>query len=156
MTFVDFPTLSRLTLAYTVAMKHILLTLVAVLAVASSASAQAVTSWTIKVYDAGTQTLRANVTVPLAAVSCNQTNPSATPANPANPNQSIWDDPANLNKSCIFTDTGTGPYLSMTFGGSFETTLTANNVAGPGLESPRVPFTRPGQVPGVVTGYRLK
>jgi hypothetical protein len=120
------------------------------------ASAQQPTSYTLRIYNAGAPApLSAPTVIPVSALVCNLAQPAAAPVPAPNPTKVIFDDPANVGKACMWTDSGTGPLFSVPFGGSYEGTLAATNVAGTSAETSRVPFTRPGIGPGVPTGFRL-
>jgi hypothetical protein len=75
-----------------------------------------------------------------------------------NPNKFIFDDPTSTATpplQCVWTDPGTGILSSSPFGGNYEGTLSATNLAGESLESARAPFTHPGNKPGAPTGVRV-
>ncbi len=134
-------------------MKRFLIAL-ALMLFASSAHAQTINKWTIKVYNAGALSpLSAPVDLLATNVTCNLD--PATVISGQNPTKAVWDDIANTGKVCVWTDPGTGPLTSTPFGGTYEATLTATNSAGTSAESARAPFTHPGLVPPVVTGLRL-
>ncbi len=121
---------------------------------ASSAHAQSIVRWTIRIYNQGAPSpLTTPVDLLAANVTCNL-DPATVISGP-NPTKAVWDDPAAVGKVCVWTDPGTGPILSTPFGGTYEATLTATNSAGTSAESARAPFTHPGLVPPVVTGLRL-
>lgn len=134
-------------------MKTILFSL-AVLLAASSAHAQPITKWTTRTYNVGAPTpLSAPVDLLAANVACNVDPSTVTPS--PNPLKLGWDDITNPGKLCVYTDPGTGPLLSMPFGGSYEATITATNSAGTSPESNRAPFSHPGVAPPAPTGLRL-
>ncbi len=113
-------------------------------------AAQSITSYTLTLYQSGTQTLVGTPTViPVAAVICNQTPPTATST--VNPDKVVFTDTVNVGKACIYLDPGTGPLKTLPFGPSaYEGTLKATNSAATSAESARsLPFTHPGTAPPV-------
>lgn len=131
------------------------LVFVALLALPSLASAQAITQWTLRTYIVGAVAPLVPAAVLLPAnVTCNQ--PAPVGAVNVNPNRAVWTDPVNVGMTCQWTDPGTGPLASVPFGGAYESTLTATNSVGTSAESaPRSPFTRPGLAPAVPTGLQV-
>lgn len=125
----------------------------AVLLCPSVASAQAITAWTLRIFNAGATTALSTTDLLAANVICNQAPPPAGSA--VNPSRVAFDDVGNAGRVCIWTDPGTGPLFSVPFGGAFEASLTATNVAGTSAESARASFTRPGLAPGAPMGVRL-
>lgn len=122
---------------------------------ASSASAQPVTKWTQRIYAAGaSQPLSAPLDLVVGQNATCNVDPATLTTQASNPQGIAWDDPANIGKSCVYRDSGTGPLLSTPFGGSFEVTITATNSVGTSAESARVPFSHPGAVAATVTGLR--
>ena len=117
------------------------------------ASAQAITQWTLRTYNAGAALPLQTTVIPVANAVCNQTMPVVTPY--TQPTRAAWDDPVNVGKACIWTDTGTGPLFSVPFGGTYEASLTATSSAGTSAESIRAPFTRPGSLPALPSGLRI-
>ena len=91
----------------------------------------------------------APVTIPIAAVFCDQ---PSTPASGAsvNPTIMLWEDPAAPTRDCRWTDTGTG-ILSMLAADPaviYQGTIALVNAVGTGPESARSNlFTRPGLAP---------
>lgn len=123
-------------------------------ALSSVAGAQAITSWPLKVYVAGFPIPLSTTVLTVPGVQCNQ--PLPPPGVPVNPNTVIWTDPTNVGKACMWTDSGLGPLFIVAFGGSYEATLAATNIAGTSPDSARVSFTRPGVAPSAPTGLTLK
>jgi hypothetical protein len=120
------------------------------------AQAQAITSYTLTIYSAGTATVIGTPTVlPITAFSCNQPQPTVTP--PTNPTRVVLNDPVNAGMACIYQDPGTGPLSALPFGAAaYEGTLKATNSAATSGESARsLPFTHPGVAPPVPTGVRV-
>lgn len=129
--------------------------LAALVLVAAAASAQPVTGYTLRVYTAGTNTIVAGPTVvPVASIQCN-VDPTTIVANTVNPVKALWTDTVNAGKVCVYTDPGSGPLSTTPFGGNYEATATASNSAGESPESNRAPFTHPGVVPPVLTGFKV-
>ena len=119
----------------------------------SVASAQAITSWTLRIFNTGAPVALSTTSLLAANVVCNQAPPPAGSA--VNPSRVVFDDAITLGRVCIWTDPGAGPLFSVPFGGAFEASLTATNIAGTSAESARASFTRPGLAPGVPMGVRL-
>ena len=119
----------------------------------SLASAQAITSWTLRIFNTGAPVALSTTSLLAANVICNQAQPPAGSA--VNPSRVVFDDAITLGRVCIWTDPGAGPLFSVPFGGAFEASLTATNIAGTSAESARASFTRPGLAPGVPMGVRL-
>jgi hypothetical protein len=135
-------------------MKRIVCLVVSLL-VPASASAQAITKWTIRTYNAGAAV---PLVPPLDLLAANVTcglDPATVVATPANPLKAVFDDPAAAGKVCVWADPGTGPLLATPFGGSYEATLTATNAVATSAESTRAPFTHPGVAPTAPTGLRF-
>jgi hypothetical protein len=128
--------------------------LLALLALPTLAQAQTIDKWTFRVYLAGAAAPQQPPLDLLAAnVVCNQAPPTTTST--VNPNKVVFDDIVTVGRVCIWTDPGTGPLFAVPFGGTYEGTLTATNIAGTSAETPRVPFSRPGFAPIVPSGLRL-
>lgn len=126
-----------------------------ILALASAAHAQTVTSYTLTIYAAGTSTLIGTPTaIPAASFVCNQPMPTGVTVNP---NKVVFVDPGNAGQACIYTDAGAGPLSTLPFGGaSYEATVSATNSVGSSAESARaLPFTHPGALPSVPTGVKV-
>lgn len=117
----------------------------------SVVSAQSISKWTVRTYNAGAGTPLQSFDLLAANVVCNQAPISGSTVNP---DKVVFDDPINAGKVCVWTDPGTGPLFAVPFGGSYEATLTATNSTGTSPESTRSPFTRPGFAPGVPTGLK--
>ena len=119
----------------------------------SLASAQSITSWTLRIFNVGNP-IPISTTILLAStVVCNQAPPPA--GSSVNPSRAIWDDVDNAGRVCIWTDPGNGPLFSVPFDGSYEASVSATNSAGAGAQSLHASFTRPGLAPGAPTGVRL-
>jgi hypothetical protein len=129
--------------------------IIALLLTAAPARAQVITSYTLTIYQAGTNTVVGIPTViPVAALACNQPQPAAAPA--VNPTRMAFNDPANAGQACIYTDPGTGPLLTLPFGAaSYEGGLKATNSAATSAETRSAPFTHPGVAPAAPTGLRF-
>lgn len=121
---------------------------------ASTASAQTVDTWHLRIYDAGAAaSLSAPTDLRRADVLCDQPEPSGVPVNPT---KVAWVDPTKAGRFCVWIDPGTGPLFAVPFGSAaYEATLAATNAAGTSAETARVPFTRPGVSPDVPTGLKL-
>ena len=119
----------------------------------SVVSAQAITLWTLRIFNAGATAALSTTDLLATNVICNQVPPPL--GSTVNPSRAAFDDVNNAGRVCIWTDPGTGPLFSVPFGGAFEASLTATNAAGTSAESARAPFTRPGLAPGVPMGVRL-
>ena len=127
--------------------------LCAVVLCPSLVSAQAITAWTLRIFNTGAPVALSTTSLLAANVVCNQAPPPAGSA--VNPSRVVFDDAITLGRVCIWTDPGAGPLFSVPFGGAFEASLTATNIAGTSAESARASFTRPGLAPGVPMGVRL-
>lgn len=129
--------------------------LLALALVAVRAEAQAVTTYTVTIYAAGTNTVIGTPSViPAASFVCNQPSPAGVTVNP---NKVLFADPVNAGQVCLYTDPGTGPLGSLPLGAAqYEATVIATNNVGSSAESARaLPFTHPGAVPAVLTGVRV-
>ena len=124
----------------------------AFVALASVASAQSITDYQLKYYAVGASAPTQTESFTAAAVTCNQTPPSAG-ASTVNPTKVSWDDPSTAGRACIYIAPAGAPLVSLPVG-SFEGTLTAINAAGSSPESARVGFTRLA-APAVLSGLRL-
>jgi hypothetical protein len=115
-------------------------------------------SWTMKIYDAGTQTVRGTNAIPLASAQCNQAAPVIVPGGNVNPTDLWWDDVAVAGRKCHYVSKPTDPLIVLpNSAGSFEATLTACSATNQcANESARTPFTKPGTAPAVVTGFILQ
>lgn len=128
------------------------------LCLASAASAQAPTSYTIKIFNQGAPAPFTTANLPIAALTCGVTPKiPPIPTTAVNPLKVVLDDPADVTKDCIYADPGTGPILSLPFGSQVYTaTLVANYPAGSSADSGvSNPFSRPGVVGPVPTGLRI-
>lgn len=130
---------------------------VCLIGMASVASAQVPTSYTLKVFNQGAPQPIATSALPTSAFVCNQTAPDTT--NTANPNKVLFNDPdpANPGKVCIFIDGGSGPLLSLPFGsGIYVATIAAVNTAGPSPDSALSNlFSRPGATAVAPVGLKV-
>lgn len=127
---------------------------------ASTAQAQAITSWTLSTYTvtsigpplvlSATPVVPPTV-IPLAAATCNQ---PAPPTNNVNPNSAVWLDVNNAGKVCIWKDPGTGSILGVPFSSTttYASTLTATDSAGTSTVSAAALFSKPGLVPAAPLG----
>jgi hypothetical protein len=116
--------------------------------------AQPPTQYTLRLYLAGAAApLSPPTVIPIASLVCNQAPPTGTTT--VNPTRAVIDDPNNVGRVCIWTDTGTGPLFSVPFGGTYEATMTVSNLAGESPESNRAPFTRPGTVLSAPAAFRV-
>lgn len=130
--------------------------LIVLVAMPSFASAQAITAYQLKIWNVGAPAPFSTTTLSVANIVCNQT-PITSPPTVTNPTRFEFDDVANVGKVCIFTDTGTGPLLSLPFASTpLQATLAAVNSAGTSPDSVASnSFTRPGVAPPVPTGARV-
>lgn len=136
-------------------MIRLLLTVAALALFASTASAQAITQWTARVYLAGAQVPLQGPVVFLAInVTCGL--PPDLSVLTDNPTRFRWTDPLSATSECEWKDPGTGILSSTPFGGNYEATLTATNAFGTTLESNRAPFTHPGGLPVVPSGFKAR
>jgi len=145
-------------------MKHsmfgVAMTAAIVMTAAVPVRAQAVTGYTVRVYNQGAaQPVQAPTQFQAADFTCNQDAPAGTAGGTlvTNPSKILFDDPANAGKVCIWTDPGTGVLFSLPFGTTvYEATITALNSAGESPESVRSnPFGRPGTVAPAPTGLKF-
>lgn len=139
-------------------MKTRTITFLLALLFATVAFAQAppITSWTAKVYAAGTNTVVQTFIITVQQATCNQ--PKFTSTDTLNPDTWVWDDPFTAGRDCFFDDNArVDPgRLSALPDGNYEGTTTAVNSDGASPESTRAPFTRRRPVPPAVpTGVRL-
>jgi hypothetical protein len=132
--------------------KVLAFTVVMLLALAAPVLAQAPTSYTLKIYNAGAPSPVQTFVFQATATTCNTT--PLTGTSTVNPNKVVWDDVANPGKDCVWTDPGTGPLFSVPTPGTYEGTLAAVNGAGTSAESARAPFSRVA-LPVVPTGVGL-
>jgi hypothetical protein len=96
--------------------------------------------------------------LPIASIVCNQTAPAPTSGTVHNPTKVVYDDPAVSGKVCIYTDTGTGPLLSLPLGATVYTATAAfvNSVGAGPVSAVSNPFDHPGTAPTVApTGLRV-
>ena len=115
--------------------------------------AQAPTSWTLKIYAAGSTTPLQAFAVTTQQVACNQAQPTVQTPPVQNPTQWVWDDPVMIGRACILIDTTR--LLSLP-DGSYEGTATAVTAEDTSAESARVPFSRlRSNPPAVPTGVRF-
>jgi hypothetical protein len=117
-----------------------------ILSASVPASAQTITNWTLRVYHIGApQPLLKPIELVLGRdVTCN-IDPTTVGATQKNRFlAAVWNDPASIEKVCLWVDSGTGPLLSTAPGGSYEVTLTASSSSATSRESARVPLTIPG------------
>ena len=119
----------------------------------SVASAQAITNWTLRIFNVGNPIPLSTTILLASTVVCNQAPPPA--GSSVNPSRAIWDDVNNAGRVCIWTDPGNGPLSLVPFDGSYEASVSATNSAGAGEQSLHASFTRPGLAPGAPTGVRL-
>ena len=118
---------------------------------ASTASAQAITSWTVNLYTGleGSSLLR-TTTVPASAVTCGVDPASVQPEKSAR-----WDDPVIAGRKCQWVDT-----VFFTLApGNYQGGLRASNSAGLGPEGTRFPFSvaaPPVLPPAAPTGLSIK
>lgn len=124
----------------------------ALLVAASSASAQAITSWTLNIYQGleGPLTVVKTTTIPAAAVTCN-----IDPATPQPDKSARWDDTINAGRDCQWVDTA---FFTLAVG-NYRGGLSATNSGGTGPESALVPFSSaapPVLPPGAPTGLGIK
>lgn len=131
-------------------MKRLLIAF-ALLMPASPALAQAITGYTMNVYQQGATTATSSHTFPVSELTCGQPR-VIPPPNVSNPRYVRIFDPANPSTLDCVWDSGatSGPLYSIPFSPTtvYEVALRANNAAGPGPESARSnPFNRPGTVP---------
>jgi hypothetical protein len=133
---------------------------VVVVLVASSASAQSIDKWQMRIYNTGAVLpLQAPADLLLANVQCGLPAPIA--GSTVNPNIAGWDDPTpgpiiGQVRFCRWDDPGTGVLNALPFGAaSYQATLQAwaSTLAGP--ESARASFTRPGATPAAPTGFKV-
>lgn len=135
------------------------LTILMVLACASVAQAQTVTSYTLKTYNVANMSAPVSTyTFPAAQVTCGLTR-VATPPTVTNPTTVLWEDPADPARDCRWVDPGTGPLFALPFSPVtvYRSRLAAVNAAGTGPDSPDSlnSFTRPGAVPASPALLRL-
>lgn len=123
-------------------MRRLLWLLSAALLLSSVVSAQAVDSYSLRIYAVGATAPITTASLPSASVSCNQAAPPAT-ATTRNPNKAVWDDPVNVGKVCVYTDTVGGPLLATPTGfASLEATVAIKSGTLESDESNRAPFSR--------------
>lgn len=131
-------------------MKAVVLTLVALLFSAITASAQVVDSWRLTICPpavagtacAGSPTATVG-TFTLIAVTCNlpvQPTPTIPPPVNQNPVRVVWDDPAIVGRSCLWVPAAGSPPMNLA-PGNYEATLIAVSGTTVSAESVRVPFT---------------
>lgn len=128
---------------------------VCVVLLASSAYAQAPTSYQLKIFNQGATSPLTTTSLAASGFTCNQAPPDTT--NVANPTKIAFDDPANAGKSCVFTDNGTGPLVALPFGtGVYVATLAVVNSAGTSPDSAvSNSFTRPGTTANAPVAVRV-
>lgn len=123
---------------------------------ASSAHAQVVTAYPLKIWNVGAPAPLSTTVLPASSFVCNQ--PALTlAATVTNPTKIIIDDVANVGKVCVYTDTAGGPLLGLPFSSTpLQVTLAATNSAGTSPDSAvSNSFTRPGLPPPAPTGARV-
>jgi len=138
--------------------KRLMLALGFVLVLAPAAHAQAITSYTYKIFNQGATAPFTTASLPATAVVCNTTPKLTATGTTVNPTKVAWDDPANpTTADCVYTDPGTGPLLSLPFGAqAYTSTVAAVNAVGPSADSASSnPFSRPGVVVNAPTGLRV-
>lgn len=123
----------------------------------TSAAAQGLTGYQVRVYLSGATAPTTTYDIPLSAVVCGQQKQSVN-GPVTNPTILLWDDPANPALDCLWIDQGNGPIFALPFSltNTYAARLVAVNLAGQSPESaPSNPFSRPGQVLGAPGNVRL-
>jgi hypothetical protein len=142
--------MKRIWLLYLIA---ILLLLGGVMTCTAQAQTGIPTSWELRIYNAGTNTLTVPaVTVAAPQVACNQPKPTVTGDNPT---RWWWNDTQNTNMACIVSD---ATRLLALPDGTYDSAVLAKNADGPAAteSAPRVPFVRRRpNPPAVTTGTAL-
>lgn len=141
-------------------MRRSRLLIVAVLGLAlpAPARAQAVTAYTLGIYQQGATAPQTTTVLAAANFLCGQTPKLVVSGTVTNPSHVVMDDPATpTTADCVYTDPGTGPLLALPFGPTLYTAaLFATNGAGSSAYSAMSnPFARPGVAPGSPTGVRI-
>lgn len=141
-------------------MKNIILTTLAILSLASVATAQPAPTVTYRarIYNTTIAGLATTYDFPASQVVCGQTRVNPPAGVVANPVQFRWEDPANASLDCVWTDAGTGPLFALPVGtDNYDATLQGISEAGlVSAESARSnPFWRPGSPPATPTQVRL-
>jgi len=135
----------------------VLLALVALgLLVASSASAQSIDKWQLRIYNAGAALPLSSTDLLVANVSCGL--PAPLTGSTINPNKVGFDDAITVGRFCRWDDPlgPTSPLNSLPFGAaSYDATLTAFSGPLVGPESLKATFTHPGFTPAAPTGLRV-
>lgn len=141
-------------------MKKNILTALAILGLASVATAQTAPTVTYRarIYNTTIVGLATTYDFPASQVMCGQVRVSPPAGVVANPTQFRWEDPANASLDCVWTDAGTGPLFALPVGAdNYDATLQGISEAGlTSDESARSnPFWRPGSPPATPTQFRL-
>ena len=132
----------------------VLLALGALVLVASTASAQSIDKWQLRIYLAGAAVPISSTDLLVANVACGL--PAPLTGSTINPNKVGWDNVAPGSGFCRWDDPGTGVLNSLPFGAaSYDATLVAVNGTLVSAESAKATFTRPGVTPAAPTGLRV-
>lgn len=122
-----------------------------------SVSAQTISRWDFKIFNAGAQGPLSTTAIPLASAQCNLTQ-GASGGSTVNPTDLWWNDPVNAGKFCHYVSQPTDPLIAMPITGNpLEGALAAVSTTGMlSVDSVRAPFTKPGTAPAVPTGFILR
>jgi hypothetical protein len=136
---------------------RIVMMVAVVLACASAAQAQTVTSYTLSIYIQGGSAPISTVVLPASSFVGGQ--PRVTvPSTVANPTRVVIEDPANAALDAVYTDGSGGPLLALPFNPTvvYTATIAGTNSAGTGPTTASVnSFSRPGSVPSAPRQLRI-
>lgn len=137
--------------------RTIVLALVALFLLSSSAHAQTIARWDFKIFNAGAPSPISTTPVPFASAVCNlATGPAGN--NTVNPTDLWWNDPNVTGRWCHYVSQPGDPLITMPITGNpLEGALAAVSTTNTSsLDSTRAPFTKPGTAPAVPTGFTLR
>lgn len=130
-----------------------ILTALALLVVATAASAQTVTEYELAIFAVGATAPTSTTRAPVASVTCNLVPPPPATST-VNPRLVIWDDPAVAGRVCQWDLGAPATVLVSLPVGSYRGVLRFVNAAGVGPDSTDALFSRVA-LPAAPTGVRL-